>query len=110
MTGIPTRMGGSRCFVRGKWRAVPAHRFSKRDRWRYRIVSVYPILKRSVREKMKAKKKALGQVGRIPERIVGSKTPEQLTIAEYLAAQGSGRLAAIHRQFMPMVRGGARPS
>jgi len=73
-------------------RGVPSLRidFRREIDGAYRIVSVYPVLKRSVREKMKAKKKALGQVGRIPERIVGSKTPEQLSIAEYLAAQGSG--------------------
>lgn len=55
----------------------------------YRIVSVYPMGKRSIAKKMGEKKKALSQAGSPDSRISGGRLlPGQLTIADYVAELG----------------------
>ncbi|QYZ65371.1 MAG: hypothetical protein OI74_11560 [Gammaproteobacteria bacterium (ex Lamellibrachia satsuma)] len=55
----------------------------------YRIVSVYPMGKRSIAKKMGEKKKALSQAGSPDSRISGGRLlPGQLTIADYVTELG----------------------
>ncbi|HFD80487.1 MAG TPA: PLxRFG domain-containing protein [Gammaproteobacteria bacterium] len=69
-------------------------RVEQQGRGGYRIVSVYPMTRRSIAGKMKEKGRGLGRDGRISERIVSSKKPGYLTIAEYLdEVQGNGSWA-----------------
>ncbi len=69
-------------------------RFERKGMGGYRIVSVYPMTRRSIAGKMKKKSGDLGRDGRISERIVSSMKPGYLSIAEYLGeAQGNGSSA-----------------